>query len=115
MEKLIESGMIVVMAANKVAVVGIALLSVWLLQTILTDPRWLGAYPFLSRMWIRAGVALVAAGFAIDAFSFYTPGLSEVLMNIGVLIVMHLFRRQYKRNEGKDRLIEYLKRKKSEI
>ena len=113
MEKLIEAGTIAVIVANKVAVIGIALWAVWALQTLLTDPKWLETYPFLSRIWIRAGVALVAAGFAIDAFSFYTPGLSEVLMNVGVLIIMHLFRRQYKRNEGRDRLIEYLKRKKS--
>ncbi len=113
MEKLIEAGIIAVTVVNKITVIGIALWVVWALQTLLTDPKRLEAYPFLSRLWIRAGVALVAAGFAIDAFSFYTPGLSEVLMNIGVLIVMHLFRKQYKRNKGRDRLIEYLKRKKS--
>jgi hypothetical protein len=113
MEKLIEAGMIVVIVANKVAVIGIALWAVWALQTLLTDPKWLETYPFLSRLWIRAGVAMVAAGFAIDAFSLYVPSLSEVVMNAGVFIVMHMFRYRYKRNEERDRLIEILKRKKS--
>lgn len=113
MEKLIEAGTIAVIVANKVAVIGIALWAVWALQTLLTDPKWLETYPFLSRLWIRAGVAMVAAGFAIDAFSLYVPSVSEIIMNAGVFIVMHLFRMQYKRNEGRDRLIEILKRKKS--
>jgi hypothetical protein len=113
MEKLIEAGTIAVVIANKVAVIGIALWAVWALQTLLTDPKWLETYPFLSRLWIRAGVAMVAAGFAIDAFSLYVPSASEVVMNLGVLIVMHLFRKQHKRNEGRDRLFDYLKRKKS--
>lgn len=115
MEKLIEAGMIVVIVANKVAVIGIALWAVWALQTLLTDPKWLETYPFLSRLWIRAGVAMVAAGFAIDAFSLYVPSLSEVVMNAGVFIVMHMFRARYKRNQGRDRLIEYLKRKQKSI
>lgn len=115
MEKLIEAGTIAVIVANKVAVIGIALWAVWALQTLLTDPKWLETYPFLSRIWIRAGVAMVAAGFAIDAFSLYVPSLSEVVMNAGGFIVMHLFYKQYKRNQDRGKMIEFLQRKQKSI
>lgn len=113
MEKVLEIAGLVVMLANKATVVGIALWAVWALQTLLTDPKWLKAYPSLGRFWMRAGVAMVAAGFAMDAMTAYVPAVSEVVINAGALIVMHLFRRQYYRGHG---LLEILKRKqKSEI
>lgn len=110
MEKLIDAGIVAVTVTNKIAVIGIALWAVWALQTLLTDPKWLAAYPFMGRLWMRAGVALIAAGFAIDALSIYTPSLSEVIMNAGVFIVMHLYRIQYKRNQGEHPFLRILKK-----
>lgn len=84
---------------NKVAVVGIALWSIWALQVVFTDDKWTDTYPFLKSWLVRLSIALIAAGFAIDALSMYTPSVSEVVMNIGILILMHLFRFRYKRNK----------------
>lgn len=85
---------------NKVAVVGIALWAVWALQTVFLDERWTNAYPFLGKWPVRLCIALIAAGFAIDALSVYTPSISEVVMNFGIFILMHLFRRKYKQRRG---------------
>lgn len=96
---------------NKIAVVGIAVWAVWALQTIFQDNKWTEAYPFLGRFRVRFSVALIAAGFAIDAFSIYTPSLSEVVMNFGIFIGMHLFRVQYRRNQGHHPLLDFSKRR----
>lgn len=99
---------------NKIAVIGVAAWLVWALQTVFRNDHWTGAYPFLKSVLVRAGVSLVAAGFAIDAFTLYTPGVSEVVMNMGIVVLLFKFRRQYKRNTGgAHHLLEILKRKKS--
>lgn len=92
---------------NKIAVVGIATWAVWALQTLFSDPEWSKAYPFLGKWYVRLCIALIAAGFAIDALSVYVPSVSEVVMNFGIFILMHLFRIQYKRNHP---VIEALKK-----
>lgn len=85
---------------NKIVVIGIALWMTWALQTVLMHSEWIQAYPFLGKWPVRLSVALIAAGFAIDALSVYTPSVSEVVMNAGILLMMHLFRRRYKMRRG---------------
>lgn len=112
MEKVLEVVAIVATIGNKIAVVGIAAWLIWALQTVFTNDKWTEAYPFLKSILVRAGVALVASGFAMDAFASYTPGISEVIMNLGLVVLLFKFRRQYKRNRnGEHHLIEILKRK----
>lgn len=118
MEKLIDLVVMVAIVGNKIAVAGIAAWLVWALQELFRDGKWTEAYPFLKSPLVRAGVALVASGFAIDAFTLYTPGISEVLMNVGIVALLFKFRYQYKRNRGYHPIIEVLKHKrkqKSEI
>jgi len=101
---------------NKIAVVGIAIWAVWALQTVLTNHKWIDAYPFLGKVPVRFAMALIAGGFAIDVFSVYVPGVSEVIMNFGIFIGMHLFRRQYKRNRRHHSILDSSKQnQKSEI
>ncbi len=112
MEKVLEVAIIAAIVGNKIAVVGIAAWLVWALQTLFTDERWAKAYPFLDSVLVRAGVALVAFGFALDALTLYTPGVSEVLMNMGLVFLLFKFRHQYKRNQGgMHRLVEIFKGK----
>lgn len=114
MEKIVEVVIIVATIGNKSAVIGIAAWLVWALQTVFRNAHWVAAYPFLKSILVRAGVSLVAAGFAIDAFTLYTPGVSEVVMNIGIVVLLFKFRTQYRRNQGgAHHIIEILNRKKS--
>lgn len=111
MKEVIEIALLIVTITNKVTVIGIAVWTVWALQTIFLDHRWVQAYPFLGRIPARFALALIAAGFAIDAFSVYVPSMSEVVMNAGIFIGMHLFRIQYKRNQGEHFLLDISRRK----
>lgn len=112
MEKLIDAAIIVATVGNKIAVAGIALWLVWALQTVFHNDGWVKAYPFLRSVLVRAGVALVAAGFAIDTFTLYTPGISEVIMNVGIVVLLFKFRIQYRRNQGAaHHILSVLKRK----
>lgn len=117
MEKVLEIITAVATIGNKLAVIGIAAWLVWALQTVFRNDHWVQAYPFLKSTLVRAGVALVAAGFAIDAFTLYAPGISEVVMNMGIVVLLFKFRYQYRRNQGAaHHIISILKRKqKSEI
>lgn len=116
MEKVLEIITAVATIGNKLAVIGIAAWLVWALQTVFRNDHWVQAYPFLKSTLVRAGVALVAAGFAIDAFTLYAPGISEVVMNMGIVVLLFKFRYQYRRNQGHHHIIDILKRKqKSEI
>lgn len=111
MEKLADAVVVIATIGNKIAVIGIAAWLIWALQTVFHDGKWTEAYPFLKSVIVRGGVALVASGFAIDALSTYTPVLSEVVMNIGIVVLLFKFRYQYKRNRGGHHLIEVLKQK----
>lgn len=113
MEKLIEVVVLAATIGNKIAVIGIAAWLVWALQTVFRNDKWTDAYPFLKSILVRAGVSLMAAGFAIDAFTLYTPGVSEVVMNLGIVVLLFKFRRQYKRNHGQHHIIEILRKQKS--
>lgn len=116
MERVLEVVAVLATIGNKIAVIGIAAWLIWALQTVFHDGKWTEAYPFLKSVIVRAGVALVAAGFAIDAFTLYRPGLSEVVMNVGIVVLLFKFRYHYKRNQKGHHIIEVLKRKqKSEI
>ena len=110
----LELAQTLVLVVNKAAVLGLALSVVWILQTIMRDHRWEGAYPFLGKFWLRAGVAMVGLGFAMDFLTLYKPSISELILNIGALIIMHLFRKQYKENGGESLpYLDILSRKKS--
>lgn len=98
---------------NKIAVVGIALWAIWALQTVFLNDEWVNAYPFIQKWPVRLSIALIASGFAIDALSVYTPGISEVAMNVGIFVLMHLFRKGYKRTNGNGHIIRALTKEKT--
>lgn len=99
MEKAIEILQIAVLAANKIAVIGIAAFMVWALQSIMVDDEWIKVHPFIGSVWLRVGLSLLASGFAIDIFSIYVPSVSEVVMNCGLLFVAFAFRRMYRKSK----------------
>lgn len=99
MEKVVEIFQVVVLVANKIAVIGIAAFMVWALQSIMVDEEWIKVHPFIGSVWLRLGLSLLASGFAIDAFSIYTPSISEVVMNVGLLFVAFSFRRMYRKSK----------------
>lgn len=99
MEKVIEIAQIVVLVANKIAVIGITAFMVWALQSIMVDEEWVKIHPFIGAIWLRMGLSLLASGFAIDAFSVYVPAFSEVVMNCGLLFVAFAFRRIYRKSK----------------
>lgn len=99
MEKVVEILQVVVLVANKIAVLGIAIFMVWALQSIMVDEEWIKLHPLIGSAWLRLGLSLLASGFAIDAFSIYTPSISEVIMNCGLLFVAFAFRRMYRKSK----------------
>jgi len=99
------------MVVNKVAVFGIALGAIWVLQHLMNDERWRNAFPILDSYLLRGALTLVAAGFGIDFFSVYTPSVSEVVMNIGIAVLLLVFHRQFKRRNGDHPLLRWKNKK----
>ena len=101
----------VAIVANKLAAFGIAAGTVWALQHLMTDERWKEAFPILDNYLLRAALTLVATGFAMDFFSVYVPSVSEVVMNVGILALVFVFYRSFKRRNGDHPLLRWKQKK----
>lgn len=106
-ETLVSAAVVV----NKLAAFGIALGAIWVLQTLMMDQRWREAFPILDNYLLRAALTLIAAGFGMDFFSAYTPSVSEVVMNIGIVALLLVFYRQFQRRNGHHPLLKWGKKK----
>jgi peptidoglycan biosynthesis protein MviN/MurJ (putative lipid II flippase) len=84
---------------NKIVVVLVAGLLVWLLQRLMTDERILERYPYLASPLIRIGLAAMAGAYALDFFSFYSPAPSEIILNVGMLVVLFWLWRAFRKGE----------------
>lgn len=108
MNSLIEIGFSLVVILNKICVIGIAAWVVWFMQTIMLDPGWVSKIPVLDSFVFRVALSLIGAGFGLDAFALYTPALSEVVMNFGIVALMFMFRQYYKKAKTPEGLFRAL-------
>lgn len=108
MSGVLEIGFSLVVILNKICVVGIAAWVVWFMQTIMLDPRWVAKLPILDSFIFRVALSLIGGGFGLDAFALYTPALSEVVMNFGIVALMFMFRKYYKKAKTPEGLFRAL-------
>ena len=78
----------IIIIGNKVLIVAVATLLVWMLQRLLLDHRVVEKYPFLDSYLVRIGMAAIAGSYAVDFFSMYDPAPSEIILNAGMLIIL---------------------------
>jgi peptidoglycan biosynthesis protein MviN/MurJ (putative lipid II flippase) len=84
---------------NKIVVVLVAGFLVWMLQSLMTHPEIIKRYPYLASPLIRIGLAAMAGAYALDFFSFYVPATSEVILNVGMLVVLFWLWRAFRKGE----------------
>lgn len=101
----------IVIAVNKCIVFAIAVGAIWVLQTLMTDDRWRGAFPIFDNYLLRAFLTLIAAGFGVDFFSVYIPSWSEVAMNTGIAGLLWVFQRQFRQHSGEHPILKWRRKK----
>lgn len=72
---------------NKLVIVWIGILIIWTLQVLVLHPEVVKRYPLLKGYAVRLGLAMMGAAVGADLVATYVPSLSEIVLNIGLLVV----------------------------
>jgi len=72
---------------NKLVIIGIGIAIIWTLQVLVLHPEVVRRYPLLKGWVVRLGLSMMGAAVGADLLATYTPSVSEIVLNVGLLVV----------------------------